>query len=421
MTGVAPLVLRLIALAMLVFMTSPLAAHSTPNSEVRLRLTEDAVTADIIVPEGEYAFGTGNPVDGSGQSLRSARDYLLGHISVSGPQGQPWNVSVHTIEFVRTEGGADLHAVAELAPPTGMSPRELTIDWRVLTDTLPGHFALFLLDDGREGDEGALLGAVRDGSSSLDIALSRPSLFDPLVSAITLGAHHILEGYDHLLFLLALLLPAPLVARSGLWAGHRPTGETLAQLAKIVTAFTLGHSVTLVVATLWQWSLPVAPVETAIAVSVLVSAMHAVRPILPGREPVVALSFGLVHGLAFATLVQKSHAGAASGALTLLGFNLGIEMVQLALVTVVVPSLLVLSRHPFYDGMRRTLAYACATAAIAWIVNRTTGLAAGLVASMEAAMGQMGWLALAASLIALGLTVRRRAAADDYVNRTIRT
>ncbi len=408
--------LRAIVLTMLAALAAPLSAHSTPNAEVRLSVGEHAVIADIIVPRGEYAFGTSNSVDGSARSLRIARDYLLDHIDVTTPQGQPWKVSVVEVEFVQVDGPPDLHAVAELVPPGNASLREMTIEWRVLIDTLPGHFALFLLEDGPGGKERKIIGAVREGSPTLDVTLSRPGAFEPLVSAMALGAHHILEGYDHLLFLLALLLPAPLLVRSGRWTGHRATRETLIKLAQIVTAFTVGHSLTLVAATFWQWSLPTAPVEVAIAISVLVSAIHALRPLLPGKEPLVALIFGLVHGLAFATLVQEAHTGIASGALTLLGFNLGIELVQLAIVAAVVPSLLVLSRFSFYDGLRQILAYLCAAAAFAWIINRTAGLAEGLVASMEAAMSQMAWLVAGLAVVSLGLTAWKYVCKDRKGN-----
>ncbi|MBX7483459.1 HupE/UreJ family protein [Qipengyuania qiaonensis] len=412
--------LQFILLAALAIIAAPLAAHSTPNSEVRLSVLDETVIADIIVPRGEYAFGTGNPVDSSDHSLRAAREYLLNHIDVATPSGQRWQVSISSVEFVQIDGPPDLHAVAELVPPGGASPLDLTMEWRVLIDTLPGHFALFLLDDGPGGGERTIIGAVRNGSPPLNITLAREGALEPLTSAIGLGAHHIIEGYDHLLFLLVLLLPAPLVARSGRWAGHRPTGATLIKLAKIVTAFTIGHSLTLIAATVWQWSLPTAPVEIAIAVSVLISAMHAVRPLLPGKEPLVALIFGLVHGLAFATLVQEAHAGMVSGALTLLGFNLGIELVQLAIVAAVVPSLLVLSRHSFYNGLRQALAYLSAAAAMAWIVNRTTGQAEGVVASMETAMSHMAWLIPVAALLALGL-IAQSLIRDGYGARSVRT
>lgn len=392
--------------ALMTLIAAPLAAHSTPNAEVRLQVSEGRVVADIVVPQGEYAFGTGNPIDGSAQSNRLAREYLADHIAVSTLGGKPWAVSIGAVEFVQAEGPPDLHAIAYLVPPAGAAATEFTIDWQVLIDELPGHFALFLHDAEAAGANATIIGAVRNGTRLLEVNIAEQEALAPLTASMSLGAHHIMEGYDHLLFLLVLLLPAPLLARAGTWGGNRSTRGTVVKLAQIVTAFTIGHSLTLIAATAGNWSLPTAPVEVVIALSVFISAMHAARPILPGKEPIIALAFGLVHGLAFATLVQEAQVGMASSALTLLGFNLGIELVQLAIVAAVVPSLLVLSRHSFYAAFRRLLAYLSMAAAAAWIVNRTSGLANGIVAAMETVMSHGEWLVLAVGLFALVLVIQ---------------
>lgn len=399
--------LRPFLAALIAILAAPLAAHSTPNSEVRLTVSEDKVVADIIIPQGEYAFGSGNPVDGSPRSIRLARRYLADHIDVSTPGRGQWTVSMGTVEFVQTNGPPDLHATAYLMPPANAATTEFTIEWQVLIDELPGHFALFLQNAEVTGDNDVIIGAVRSGTGPLDVTITKQGTLAPLTAAMGLGAHHILEGYDHLLFLFVLLLPAPLLVRAGSWGGKRSTRGTMVKLLKIVTAFTIGHSLTLIAATFGNWSLPTAPVEIAIAASVFISAMHAARPILPGKEPIIALVFGLVHGLAFATLVQEAQAGMASSALTLLGFNLGIELVQLAIVGAVVPSLLVLSRYRLYAGLRQALAYLGIAAATAWIIHRATGLAEGVVVTMEAAMSHAAWLVIAAALLATGLVVRK--------------
>jgi hypothetical protein len=275
---------------------------------------------------------------------------------------------------------------------------------------MPSHFALFVLEGADRSGDGKILGAVRNGDTSLSVSVAGEGPAAAFASALRLGAHHIVGGYDHLMFLLALLLPAPLVALGGSWRGRRPMRETARILVTIVTAFTIGHSLTLVGATLGQLRLPAAPVEVTIAASVLVSAIHAYRPLLPGREAVVALLFGLIHGLAFATLVQEAGAGMASGAASLLGFNIGIELVQLAIVVAVAPSLLILSREPLYRPLRKALALLCACAAVAWIVNRTTGEGSGLVALMETALSHAAWLVVALAVGAAFALARRHIA-----------
>ncbi|RZK63066.1 MAG: HupE/UreJ family protein [Hymenobacter sp.] len=115
---------------------------------------------------------------------------------------------------------------------------------------------------------------------------------------------------------------------------------------RIVTAFTLGHSRTLLLGALGWVHLPSQPVEVLIAGASLVSAVHAWRPVFPGREGWVAAGFGLVHGLAFASKLAGLHLDAGRLGLSILGFNLGIELMQLFVLALTVPWLLLLSRPP---------------------------------------------------------------------------
>jgi len=378
---------------------SPAAAHLTPNSEIQLDPRASEVVVDIIVPQGEYAYATGNPTDGSQMSMEVAGKYLADRFEVSGPGGEAWKVVIDKIEFVRVAGPPDLHAIARVVPPRGTVPRNFTIDWRVLVNQLPNHFALFVLAE--RSDERQIIGAVRQGQTRLDVNLTSADTWALFSSAVALGARHIIGGYDHLLFLLALLLPAPLIARRGRWGERRGWRDTIGKLVRIVTAFTLDHSVTLIGATLGGWRLPTAPVEIAIAVSVLISAIHAMRPLAPGREPIIAAGFGLVHGLAFATLVLQADAEAASSAAGLLGFNLGIELVQLGVVLAVAPSLLLLSRSRWYTPIRLGFATFALLAACGWILNRATGAATSLVQLIESVMGHAAWAVVALSVLSL--------------------
>src|SRR5580704_10928153 len=124
-------------------------------------------------------------------------------------------------------------------------------------------------------------------------------------SVFRLGMRHIAEGTDHLLFLLALLLPAPLMVVGSRWVGFAGVRRSLLRILKIVTAFTVGHSITLALAALGLVRVPSRPIEVLIAVSIFVSAAHALRPLFPGREAAIAAFFGLIHGLAFATTLAE--------------------------------------------------------------------------------------------------------------------
>ena len=191
-----------------------------------------------------------------------------------------------------------------------------------------------------------------------------------LAGMFRLGMHHIATGTDHLLFLLTLLLSAPMVARQGRWAGVRDLRGSLWQIAGVVTAFTLGHCITLTLAGLSLLSVPGQPIEVLIALSIFVSAAHAVRPLFPRREAVVAAFFGLIHGLAFAETLAHLVVGRWERVVDLLGFNLGIEAMQLLVVLATMPILLLLTRTPVFTPLRIVGALAAGLTSLAWIAER---------------------------------------------------
>lgn len=190
---------------------------------------------------------------------------------------------------------------------------------------------------------------------------------------VSLGMEHIKEGTDHLLFLLVLLLPATLLVNGKCWSSFGGTKYSIVKLVKITTAFTIGHSLTLLISALKLVQLPQQPVEVLIAVSILISALHAIRPIFPGREIYVAAGFGLVHGLAFASVLTNLNLSAGPMALSILGFNIGIELMQLFVVVLVIPWIILLSGTPAYKTIRVTAAVLAGIAAIGWIAERVTG------------------------------------------------
>jgi hypothetical protein len=113
-------------------------------------------------------------------------------------------------------------------------------------------------------------------------------------------------------------------------------------------------------------------VESLIAVSIAVSGVHAIRPLVRDGEAWIAAGFGLMHGLAFAALLRDLRLGRGSLVADLLGFNLGIELTQLIVVALVMPSLLVLARTRIYPALRGAVAGAGVVLATAWLAERAT-------------------------------------------------
>ena len=151
------------------------------------------------------------------------------------------------------------------------------------------------------------------------------------------GVWHIWLGFDHILFLVSLLLPAVLVRRDGGWKAAASFQDAFWDVARIVTAFTLAHSITLTLAALGIVSLPSRWVESAIALSVVLAALNNIFPVVARGRWVAAFTFGLLHGFGFAGALADLGLPAGSLALSLAGFNIGVELGQLAIVTMFLP------------------------------------------------------------------------------------
>ena len=219
-------------------------------------------------------------------------------------------------------------------------------DSDLLSTTSPQQPTSLLLRPGANTGLGSATGAGDGGG------VRSSSRWSALQDYFGLGMHHLLEGYDHLAFLLALVLPLRLsllrtvpIARSSVVTSAAPVGPGGGWLAllRTVTAFTLGHSITLMLATFgWTQASPLW-VEPVIALSIAVTALLNLRPVPWLRTDVLALVFGMVHGFGFAGLLQE--AAAPSGLLpwALAGFNVGVEAGQLIAVSgwVLVSQLLV--------------------------------------------------------------------------------
>jgi HupE / UreJ protein len=233
------------------------------------------------------------------------------------------------------------------------------------------------------------------------------SSFSGFGSLFHLGMRHIAEGTDHLLFLLALLLPAPLVVFGSRWTGFGGVRHCLLQILKVVTAFTVGHSITLALAALGLVRVPSSPIEVLIAVSILVSSAHALRPLFPGREAGIGAFFGLIHGLAFATTLGQLGLGRWERVASILGFNWGIETMQLIVVAATLPSLILLSRTRAYTVLRVGGALFAGFASVGWIAERLLDVHNSVDVVVNSVAHYAVWIAVVLFLISIPCSLLR--------------
>ena len=198
------------------------------------------------------------------------------------------------------------------------------------------------------------------------------------------GVHHILIGYDHILFLLSLLLPSVWIrsavidprtgATSTRWVSSNNLRLALTNVLKVVTAFTVAHSITLALSVLDIVNPPSRWVESIIAASVVLAALNNIWPLISEARWKLTFVFGLVHGFGFASALKD--AGLAKGALAgpLVGFNVGVEIGQLCIVAVVLPIAWSLRGTRTYRGAFAAGSLAIAGIAGLWLVQRAFDL-----------------------------------------------
>ena len=365
-------------------------AHLQPTTLIALDVESDhvAMNLHIPLPELELAFGRGvtrDPEAGIAVWGPALRAYLTGHIHPVSADGRAWSVQVQNMTVARaeqTQSGPfqEVTVNLDLAPPAGASLRTFTLNYEVILHQVVTHKVLVSVRSDWSGGrvEPAQIGMIAVNTTTAQIEpfsidLGAGSWWTGFKRMIVLGAEHIREGTDHLLFLLVLLLPSTLTIQGRRWSGFGGTHDSLLRLLKIVSAFTLGHSATLLAGALHWLRLPQQPVEVLIAFSILVTAIHALRPIFPGQEAKVASGFGLVHGLAFANVLADLKLSGGPLALSILGFNLGIEFMQLLVIAFTVPWLILLSQTPAHRWIRIAGAVSAGIAASGWMVNRVTG------------------------------------------------
>lgn len=337
-----------LALALALAMLLPAHAHPTPESRVWIDTTHDGLRLTLLMPLNrlEYAFKadlTAEPDQVMRLHGQALADYVLAHVSVR-TGDQSWLAQKPRLRVIGNDASADLEAVLELKAPSGADPRKGLLHYNAVTHEVMTHSVKVFL---RSDWAGGMVSQVPRSLAELDSAHVQMPIDLPassnamsgLVSLVEDGVMHIVEGTDHLLFLLTLLLVSPLVASGGRWTGVRTAGAALRHTAAVVTAFTVGHTVALVLGSSGWLQLPSAMVELAVAATIAISALHAIKPILKRGDVAMAMAFGLVHGQAFSASLSGAGLLWQQHALALLAFNLGIELVQLVMVLVLLPLL----------------------------------------------------------------------------------
>jgi len=327
---------RLLPLALAAF-SLPLQGHVASNGFLDLMVegTELRGSMELAVRDAELAVGVDANHDGriTWGELRAARGALQTYVAqhlVLTSDAHPCPIRWGSLAVnSRVDGN---YAWIELSARCPAPVKALRIHYDLLAGIDPSHRGLLKLTVGPLVQT-AVLGAERE--TNLIVGASDP--WRTVREYFVTGTWHIWSGYDHLLFLLSLLLPAVLVRRNNRWEPVDAARPAFIGVLKVVTAFTLAHSITLSLAALNVVRLPSRLTESVIAASIVIAALNNVFPVVTETRARIAFAFGLLHGFGFASVLADMGLPAGARLTSLVSFNLGIEAGQLAVVGAVMP------------------------------------------------------------------------------------
>lgn len=349
---------------------SPAQAHKPSDSYLSLTVHGEQVEGqwDIALRDLDFAIGLDGNGDGAltWDELRARHAaiaaYALRRLQVAGDQGVCPLQAVEQLLDQHTDGAYSVLRFRATCP--GGTLANLHIGYSLFADLDPQHKGLLKINSG-----GATQTAIFDPDSPRQtISLATPARLAQFGAYIKHGIWHIWIGYDHILFLLSLLLPAVLLP--GLREQRQGLQAAFHDVLKVVTAFTLAHSITLSLSGLSLVSLPSRWVEAAIAASVILAALNNLLPLFRGKRPMAAFAFGLLHGLGFASVLRDLGLPQGSLLASLLGFNVGVEIGQLAIVVAFLPVAWLLRKTWLYRQVLSAGSLAIAAVACVWLLER---------------------------------------------------
>jgi hypothetical protein len=351
-------------------------AHSFSNSylnlsvnqhdivgQLRLRIEDSLWLADLDQNHDQQL--TWAELQAGTPALRQA---VAAHLQLRSA-GESCAMQLNALQLEQLNTG--LYVVLPLQAHCAVIPQQLSVQYDALMATDAAHRGIMNLQQGSQ----VFTAVFSPNNTHSDFDMNTASNNLSLLAMLQEGIWHIWTGYDHLLFLLALLLPLFLQQRPAPQHWQTPAAARVVKsVLWTVTAFTVAHSLTLLLSTLFDLRVASAKVETLIALSVALSGLNILFPIFRSHA-VIAFSFGLIHGLGFAGALRDLQLPTSAFVQSLLSFNLGVEAGQLTLVALLFPLMLYLRHKRYYQRLVQPLvALGIVGIGVAWAFERSMGL-----------------------------------------------
>ena len=336
-------------LTLLFLWNNPAYAHKPSDSYLVLTIKDNKVEGqwDIALRDIDYAIGLDENADNQitwQEVLTKKKDidaYVMARLDVKESQNTCPIEPQKTLIDDHTDG---TYAVIQFVANCKKNITELNLHYSLFADIDPTHRGLLRLE--YKGNTKTSIFGPDNAQQSF--VLQTTNRLIEFKNYVVEGVWHIWIGYDHILFLISLLLPAVLMRNAGKWEPSSSFKATFIDVIKVVTAFTLAHSITLTLATLQVITLPSRWVESAIAASVALAALNNLNPRILKKRWVAAFAFGLIHGFGFAAVLSELGLQNTALVLALVGFNVGVEIGQIGILSIYLPISFALRRTWFY-------------------------------------------------------------------------
>ena len=377
----------LATLFLLMALPSAAMAHTGEESYVYLDIYDTTMEGRVEFPISDLDEVLGLAIPEDEEAALAAVEAELGliqayaqeHLGI-GDGTVEWPLAFEGFSYLDVSSGSYVIFDFEVEQTFDSVPRQFTVFYDGIIHEKTEKSALLIIGtdfgSGTFNNEASELLRYTVDNSTHVVDLGDTSFWKGVTGVIGLGVDHIRIGTDHILFVFALVLPSVLVfSRRDGWQPTPSFGSALWRVLKIVTMFTVAHTITLTLGGLGIVELPAAPVETIIALSIALAAIHNISPQFANKEWLIAGAFGLFHGFGFAGLLSDLGLTQNRRVVSLLGFNLGIELGQIVIILLIFPSLYLLRRTRYYLKGMYAASAVLAVIALGWAADRALGIA----------------------------------------------
>ncbi len=375
------MILRAPLFALLSIVASMLHAHTIGESYLFLSSYDRSVDAEVQMrlPDVIKLAGLTNSQSAEARreqveaNIEKIKSIMLAGVRISA-MGKAYPSTYDHHKIMNTPIGEFLRLSMKFQA-SGPIPDSLEVEYDLLFDTDPAHKAFVVIryteNSGLTNYHSRVSVGFNASARSREVNLVSGFTWIVFKDYVISGTEHIIRGLDHLLFLMALILQAVVMRKDIQWQPVTGFKEAFLNIVKVVTLFTIAHSITLSLGVLGYADIPSRLTEGVIAASVAFIGLNILYPIVRERIWLLVFGFGLFHGLGFASNLEFLDVTKGAIFIPLAGFNLGVEIGQLAIILIVFPVLYLLSRRRFYTPfILKPSAIAITLISLLWLNER---------------------------------------------------